>query len=207
MSDSPEQVTARQARFLYRNGALTEQFETLRESERRQVVRAVAIAQLKENNAGLPLRNLDDLGYQAALDMAGALSVEPPSDEVEAMREAGIPLRESAGKPAHELAADLLDAIPNDHEDSEPIKVLCAAGAALSTQQREQVAALARKHASLLEMKSGAGDDAVKESMRALHEAGVPTRGDFGFRPEAEPRELTPLAALREAGVNLKGVD
>jgi hypothetical protein len=150
MSDSPEQVAARQARFLYRNGALTEQFESLRESERKQVVRAVAIEQLREDSGGVPLRNLDSLTYDAALNMAEALQSEPPSDGIEGLREAGIPTRESAGKPAHEIAADLLDAIPNGHADSEPIKVLCQAGAALNTQQREQVKALAAKHSALL---------------------------------------------------------
>jgi hypothetical protein len=62
MSDSAEQLLARQARFLYRNDRLTDEFEGLRESERKQVVRAVAIEQLKENSGGLPLLNLDDLG-------------------------------------------------------------------------------------------------------------------------------------------------
>jgi hypothetical protein len=205
MSDSAEELLAPQGRFLYRNGALTEQFEHMHESERKQVVRAVAIQQLEENSAGLPLRNLDSLSYQAALDMAEALQAEPPSEGIEGLREAGIPVRETAGKAPHEVVADLADVLPSDHPDSETVKSLLTAGSALSADQRHEGAVLANKHSALLAQN---GDETVKESLRALREAGVVTRGDMGINPEADaPRELTGLAALVEAGVTIREAD
>jgi hypothetical protein len=204
MSDSPEQLLARQARFLYRNDRLTDEFESLREVERKQVVRSVALEEIRENST-LPLRDdvLDRMGWQEAMEFAESLRPVPAANEMEALREAGIPMRE-ASRPAHEVVADLASAIPADHPDAETVKSLLTAGAALSADQRHEVAALANKHSALLAQNDNS--DEVRESMRALREAGVPTTGG-GYAPEPEPQAMTPAAAPLASGVPLKARD
>jgi hypothetical protein len=137
--------------------------------------------------------------------MAEALRSEPPSEGIEGLREAGIPVRESAGKAPHEVVSDLADVVPGNHPDAETIKALMSCGAALTGDQVHEVNALSAKHAALLAQDDS---DEVRESMRVLRETGVPTRGGLVQR-EADPEQddsptLTPAAALLASGVPLK---
>jgi hypothetical protein len=212
MATAAEKTYAAQARFMYRAGGLStdeelDGFEAMHEVERRQVVRQVALGEIREN-ATIPLRDemLDKMGWEEAMSFAESLRPVPAADEMEQLREAGVPLMAEAERPPHEVAGDLLDAVPADHEDADAIKALCAAGAALDAQQKAQVKAFATKHAALLEMKSGANSAGVKESMAALREAGMPITGGNPFEPEPEPepKAMTPAAALLASGVPLK---
>jgi hypothetical protein len=189
-------------------------FEHLHESERKQVIRGMALDAIRESAAdsGIPLRR----DFADSLDMSGAVelarTMRPPertTDPLQAMRESGIPMRvgeASAGlsdgalarddDPPHVIAADLADTVPDGHSDRPLVDELHAKGAALSSSDKTQIKALAARHLQ-------SGDAAVAESMSLLREAGISLTSGSGSSP-AEPRQFTPQAALRATGIPLR---
>jgi hypothetical protein len=193
-------------RYMFESEQLTardhEQFGALHPLQRRQVARGLAEAEVRRlaEGSGLPLRNLDQVDVGGLIKMAESLRPKESTDPLEQMREAGVPIT----RPPHEVARDLSAAIPLDHPDQDALAPIIRSGAALDGGQRAIVATLESKHAADLAMfrrdDDGADSDVREAATVAMREAGVPMRG----RSATEPRDLTPLACLVDAGVPLR---
>jgi hypothetical protein len=120
--------------------------------------------------------------------------------------------RRADDRPHHEIAADLGRVIPASHPDREHMPAVLRAGAALTSDQKDLVDALAAKHsAALQDLRGGSatepfGDDTGIES--AMAEAGVPHRGS-GWRRQERVRQTIhepPVmeTALRELGIPMR---
>jgi hypothetical protein len=90
----------------------------------------------------------------------------------EAMRAAGIPMREAV-RPAHETARLLDQLLPGAHPDRAKLAPIVRAGAAVSGDQRTELSELAEKHRGLLDggAVDGGDDSDAPESVDGLKDA------------------------------------
>jgi hypothetical protein len=187
------------------------EFEALHESERGQIVRGIAIEDIRESAAAdnIPLKPgwSDGLDMSAAVEMARQFRAPEPSRDANAALVGLVPLREaSAGSsagalargddPAHVVVADLADVVPEGHSDRPLVDELHSKGAALSADDKTAISALSARHLQ-------SADAAVAESTTLLREAGIPLAVGSGSSPR-EPRQFTPEAALRATGIPLR---
>jgi hypothetical protein len=100
-------VLQEQCRFMSESHALTPEFEALDWFARAQIVHQVAEMRIRESAAalGLPITASGSGNWREAVQLAEALAVDPPSSPIEAMREAGVPLRGDNPAPPPEVPA------------------------------------------------------------------------------------------------------
>jgi hypothetical protein len=208
--------------FMHESGQLNAQthdsFEELHHVQKRQVVRETARQEVERLawSSGVPLRfgALDVLGCDELVEFARSLRRPEPASPLEQMREAGVPVRDDAPEvPPHEVVAALDDIVPDGHPDRETVDRLRSQGVALSAADKDEAARIALRHGLTQPLpkpepepgplNDGHEDDIVTEaqSVRRLHEAGIPTT--IGT-PEPEPCELTAEASLLVHGIPTK---
>jgi hypothetical protein len=164
---------------LNRSHLKLQEFEQLHPVQRRQVVRGLALEEVRESaaHAGLPLTNLDRVSWEEAIDLANTLRPEPTSTPEAAMREADVPLVADSEVPP--------DTGQDRQNREETLSFLREAG--IPTTQRAPA--------------DTADESADRPLIEHLQEAGVPMKGaGLSDQEAALSRRLDQLERMVETG-------